>query len=190
MAQTRSTNPEKVGLPYWMDRVLDVHSKVGGELAVEPVHDLRVALRRCILIAEIMRDLDPGSDWKSMRKVARRLFNRLGGSRDAHVLAEWIVKLGSPDDPSTAMLLESLKTENERDQSAAKDAVRSFDRKQWRVSVDEGIFQSLSPCGFRTRPACESLLIGMWNPVLDLHRRAQKTAAARVMRTIVCASGS
>ena len=119
MAQTRLTNPEKVGLPYWMDRVLDDHSKLGGELAVEPVHDLRVALRRCILIADVMRDLDPGSDWKSMRKAGRRLFNRLGGSRDTHVLAEWIVKLGSPDDPSTAMLLESLKPANERDNTAA-----------------------------------------------------------------------
>jgi CHAD domain-containing protein len=173
VGQTRSTNPEKVGLPYWMDRVLDVHSKGGGELAVEPVHDLRVALRRCILIAEIMRDLDPGSDWKSMRKAGRRLFSRMGGSRDAHVLAEWIVKLGSPDDPSTAILLESLKAENEKDQTAAKHAVRSFDRKQWRSWIRK--FSSHYRHVVSDRPACESLLIGMWNTVLDLHRRAQKS---------------
>ncbi len=132
-----------------MDRVLDVHSKVAGELAVEPVHDLRVALRRCILIAEIMRDLDPGSDWKSMRKSGRRLFNRLGGSRDAHVLAEWIVKLGSPDDPSTAMLLESLKARTQKDRTGAQDAVKKL-RPQAMARLDEEIFQSLSPCGCRS----------------------------------------
>ena len=173
MGQTRSTNPEKVGLPYWMDRVLEVHSKAGGELAAEPVHDLRVALRRCILIAEIMRDLDPGSDWKSMRKAGRRLFNRLGGSRDAHVLAHWIEKLGSPDDPTTASLLESLKPGNEKNHAGAKDAVSGFDRKQWRSWARE--FSSHYRHVAADRPACESLLIEIWNTVLDLHRRAQKS---------------
>ncbi len=101
MAQTQSTNPEKVGLPYWMNRVLEEHSKLGGELPAEPVHDLRVALRRCILIADVMKDLDPGGDWKAMRKAGRRIFHRLGALRDTQVLAEWIEKLGPPDDPST-----------------------------------------------------------------------------------------
>jgi CHAD domain-containing protein len=171
--QTRSTNPEKVGLPYWMDRVFEVHSKVGGELAVEPLHDLRVALRRCILIAEVMRNLDPGSDWKSLRKTGRRLFNGLGGSRDAHVLAEWIVKLGSPGDPSTSLLLESLKSGNEKEHAAAKDAVKKFDRKQWRVWTRE--LSSHYRHVAADRPACESLLIEMWNAVMVLHRRAQKS---------------
>src|ERR1700676_2401683 len=36
VTQTRSANPEKVGLPYWMDRVLEEHSKIGDELAAEP----------------------------------------------------------------------------------------------------------------------------------------------------------
>jgi CHAD domain-containing protein len=172
VAQTRSTNPEKVGLPYWMDRVLEVHSKLGGELAAEPVHDLRVALRRCILIADVMRDLDPGSDWKSMRKAARRIFSRLGALRDTQVLGEWIEKLGSPGEASTELLLESLKTRNEKDRSDALDAVKRFDRKQWRASRRE-LSNHFRHVLF-DRPACESLLIGMWNTVQELHRRAQK----------------
>ena len=156
-----------------MDRVLEVHSKAGGELASEPVHDLRVALRRCILIAEVMREIDSGSDWKSMRKAGRRIFNRLGALRDTHVLAEWLEKLGSPDDPSTDLLLESIKARNERDRTEAHEAIKGFDRKRWRGWMRElpGHYRHLAS----DRPACESLLIGMWNTVLDLHRRAQKS---------------
>ena len=156
-----------------MDRVLEVHSKVDGELAAEPVHDLRVALRRCILIADVMRDLDPGGDWKAMRKAGRRTFNRLGALRDTHVLVEWVEKLGSPDDASTAPLLQSLKLRHEKDRTDAQDAVRKFDRKQWRAWTRElsNHYRHVAS----DRPACESLLIEMWNTVLDLHRRAQKS---------------
>jgi CHAD domain-containing protein len=172
VAQTRSTNPEKVGLPYWMDRVLEVHSKLGEELAAEPVHDLRVALRRCVLIADAMKDLDPGSEWKSMRKAARRIFNRLGALRDTQVLAEWVEKLGSPAEASTGLLLESLKARNEKDRADAQDAVNKFDRRQWRSWIRElsGHFRHVAS----DRPACESLLIEMLNAILELHRRAQK----------------
>ena len=103
MAQSRSTNPEKIGLPYWMDQVLEEHSKLGDDLSAEPVHDLRVALRRCILIADVMKDLDPGGDWKSMRKAGRRIFHRLGALRDTQVLTEWVEQLGSPGDASTRL---------------------------------------------------------------------------------------
>jgi CHAD domain-containing protein len=172
VAQTRSTNPEKIGLPYWMDQVLDEHSKVGGGLAAEPVHALRVALRRCILIADVMRDLDPGSNWKSMRKAGRRIFNRLGALRDTQVLAEWVEKLGSAGEASTDLLVASLKTRNEKDRADAQDAVKKFDRKQWRAWMRElsNHYHHVAS----DRPACESLLLEIWNAVLDLHRRARK----------------
>lgn len=172
VGQTRSTNPEKIGLPYWMERVLEEHSKLADGLDAAPVHDLRVALRRCILIADVMRDLDLGSNWKSMRKAARRIFNRLGGLRDTQVLAEWVEKLGSPGEASTNLLLESLKARSEKDRTDAQDAVRKFDRKQWRSWMRE--LSSHCRHVISDRPACESLLFEMWNTVMDLHRRARK----------------
>ena len=63
---------------YWADRVLEEHANVGGALPAQPIHDLRISLRRCILIADVMRDIDPACDWKAMRKSARRTFQRLG----------------------------------------------------------------------------------------------------------------
>jgi CHAD domain-containing protein len=173
VVQTRSTNPEKFGLPYWMDRVLEEHSKLGGELSAEPVHDLRVALRRCILIANMMKGLDPGGDWKSMRKAGRRIFHRLGALRDTQVLAEWIEKLGSPGEASRDLLLESLKAKYEKDRADAQDAVKKFDRKQWRAWMRE--LSSHYRHVASDRPACESLLFEIWDTVLDLHRRARKS---------------
>ena len=130
MAQPAVNNPEKTGLAFWMDRVLEEHSKLNGSWAPEPVHDLRVSLRRGILIADLMRDLDPGAGWKPMRKTARRLFRQLGTLRDDQVLMEWVEKLGPPDEASTATLLEGLKAKYERDRAAAQDAAKEFDRKQ------------------------------------------------------------
>jgi CHAD domain-containing protein len=155
-----------------MERVLEEHSKLGAELDAAPVHDLRVALRRCILIADVMRGLDPGSDWKPMRKAGRRIFSRLGALRDTQVLSEWVEKLGSADEPSTGVLLESLKKRNEKDRADAQDAVKEFDRRQWKARI--GALSKHYRHVAANRPGCESLLIEMWNTALDLHRRARK----------------
>lgn len=173
MAQAHSTNPEKVGLTHWMDCVLAEHSKLGGDLLPEPVHDLRVALRRCILIADVMRNLDPSADWNSMRKAARRIFHRFGALRDTQILSEWIEKLRSPEDGSIEELLKSLTEQYEKDGSLAKDALKGFDRKQWRAWTRDLASHYRHVAG--NRPACESLVLEAWETVRDLHRGAQKT---------------
>ena len=156
-----------------MDRVLEEHSNVGGALPTEPIHDLRVSLRRCILIADVMRELDPGCEWKSMRKSARRTFQRLGTLRDTQVLMEWIEKLGAPGEASTDVLLEALKKKHEQDRTDARAAVREFDRKQWRAwrrECAEHYRHVVSD-----RAACESLVLEIWENVRDLNRRAQRS---------------
>src|SRR5437016_1030836 len=75
--------------------------------------------------------------WKLMRKAGRRLFRQLGTLRDTHVLAEWVRKLGAPDEASTAALLEELQTKYDQDRAAAQDAANAFDRKQWRTWLRE-----------------------------------------------------
>ncbi|MBZ5661181.1 MAG: CHAD domain-containing protein [Acidobacteriia bacterium] len=173
MTATHSTIPEKVGLPYWMDRVLEEHAKVGAELSPDAVHDLRISLRRCVLIADVMRDLDPSADWKGMRKAAKHIFNRLGALRDSQVLAEWIEKLRAPGDVSADPLVQFLKDRSERDRTAARGAIREFDRKQWRAWT--GKLASHFRHVASDRPACESIVYEIWEVVWDLHRRAQKS---------------
>ena len=173
MAASGAINPEKAGLAYWMDRVLEEHAKLGDDLSADPVHDLRVALRRCILIADIMKDLDPVGDWKPMRKAGKRLFRHLGALRDVQVLTEWVERLGTPGEASTVTLLEGLKAKYEKDRATAQDAARKFDRKQWRSWVSEltGRFRHVAS----DQLACEALTLETWQAVRDLHRRAQKT---------------
>jgi CHAD domain-containing protein len=156
-----------------MDRVLEEHSKLGGSWAPEPVHDLRVALRRCILIADLMRDLDPGADWKPMRKAGRKLFRQLGTLRDTQVLAEWVRKLGADDDASTLVLLDELNGRSEKDLAAAQRTAREFDRKQWRAWCRELAVRFRHVVS--NKLACECLALEIWEAVRVLHRRAQKS---------------
>ena len=173
MSQSRTVNPEKTGLAYWMERALDRHSKLGEELSPEVVHDLRVALRRCTLIADVMKELDPGGEWKTVRKAGRQLFKQLGELRDTQALMERIERLALPGDESTAMLSESFKARHEQDRAAAQKSVKEFDRKKWRAAEKE--LASHYRHVVANRRACESLVFEMWESVRDLHRSAQKS---------------
>jgi CHAD domain-containing protein len=173
LSQENTAAEEKVGLPYWMDRVLEEHSSVGGALPADPIHDLRISLRRCILIADVMKDVDPACDWKALRKSARRTFQRLGALRDTQVLTEWIQKLGTAGEAASESLLELLKKKHEQDRIDARAAIREFDRKEWRAWRRDCAkhYRHLAS----DRPACESLALEIWETVNDLNRRAQRS---------------
>jgi exopolyphosphatase/guanosine-5'-triphosphate,3'-diphosphate pyrophosphatase len=76
-----------------MLRVLEECDHVSADFAADPVHDLRVALRRCRSLADGLMALDPDPNWKAMRKAGKRLFQRLGDLRDIQVMMEWLEKL-------------------------------------------------------------------------------------------------
>jgi CHAD domain-containing protein len=81
------------GLRYWMLRVLEECEHVSADFAPDPVHDLRVSLRRCRSLADGLMALDPDPNWKAMRKAGKRLFQRLGALRDVQVMMERVEKL-------------------------------------------------------------------------------------------------
>ena len=81
------------GLHYWMLRVLEECDHVAADFRPDPVHDLRVSLRRCRSLADGLNALDPDPDWRAMRKAGKRLFQRLGALRDIQIMVEWIEKL-------------------------------------------------------------------------------------------------
>jgi len=85
--------PKTTGLRYWMARVLEEYEHVAADFSVDPVHDLRVALRRCRSMADGLIAMDPDPDWKAMKKAGKRLFQRLGELRDIQIMMEWIEKL-------------------------------------------------------------------------------------------------
>jgi CHAD domain-containing protein len=89
-----SPAPKTAGLRYWMLRTLEECDHAAAGFSADPVHDLRVSLRRCRSLADGMMAMDPDPDWKAMKKTGKQLFQRLGALRDVQVMMEWVEKLG------------------------------------------------------------------------------------------------
>ena len=87
------TATKTTGLRYWMGRVLEEYEHVAADFSADPVHDLRVTLRRCRSLADGMIAMDPDRDWKAMKKAGKQLFQRLGALRDVQIMMEWVDKL-------------------------------------------------------------------------------------------------
>jgi CHAD domain-containing protein len=123
----------KAGLAYWMRRVLKECDQVSKDLAADPVHDLRVALRRCRSMADGLRAIDPDKSWKQMKNASRPLFQSLGDLRDMQVMMEWVQRLGSADDPVTKPLEDFISEREKQLKQTALKALHAFDRKTWNL---------------------------------------------------------
>jgi CHAD domain-containing protein/HD superfamily phosphodiesterase len=88
-----TTASKSIGLRYWMLRVLEECDNVATDFRADPVHDLRVSLRRCRSLADGMKAMDPDREWKAMKKAGKKLFQSLGSLRDVQIMMEWIDKL-------------------------------------------------------------------------------------------------
>lgn len=121
----------KSGLTLLMERVVEECDEASVAFAPDPVHDLRVVLRRCCSIADGIRAVDPDPAWREMKKAGKRLFRKLGELRDLHVMQDWIHLLDTPGDPVTGPLLELVHTREGPQQQEAFQALQDFDRKQW-----------------------------------------------------------
>jgi CHAD domain-containing protein len=167
---------KKSGLAYWAARVLEECDKASQDFAADPVHDLRVAIRRCRSMADGFLSVDPDSAWRQMKKLGKGLFASLGDLRDTQVMMEWITKLSAEDDPLRKILLDSLLEEEEALKLVAKEAVSRFDRKRWmalnaklaeratRVPLEGLVFQYLA--------------LERWHDAHELHRTALRNRSA------------
>src|SRR5436305_13141595 len=86
-------NLKTAGLRYWMERVLAECDNAAAGFQPDPVHDLRVALRRCRSLGDGMIAMDPDRNWKAMKKAGKKLFQSLGALRDVQIMMEWIATL-------------------------------------------------------------------------------------------------
>lgn len=192
-----------------MLRVLDECAKISADFSADPVHDLRVALRRCRSMADGMIALDPDPGWKGLKKAGKQLFQRLGALRDVQIMMEWIEKLeleelsGSapqqtategissgtqmssgveaPPNPARALLriLESREAELKRD---ARVALEEFDRKQWRQWS-----KSLPGRAARARPGSavfKHLALERWGTARELHTVALRNRSQVAFHTL------
>src|SRR5882672_11415928 len=118
----------KLGLRAWMEAVLVECDRAAVGFEADPVHDLRVALRRCRSLADGLMAMDPDRSWKEMKKAGKKVFQSLGGLRDMQVMQHWIEKLGNADDPVTIKLLQHVRAREIECKQEALKALHEFDR--------------------------------------------------------------
>ena len=194
------------GLRYWMQRVLEECDNVAHDFSADPVHDLRVALRRCRSMADGMMAMDPDHSWKAMKKAGKQLFQSLGNLRDVQIMMEWLEKLdvashhvqltpsaaagdeqqsatepASHHDPAHA-LHHILKTRESSHKEEARAALAAFDRKQWKLWS-----KSLPQRASRIRPGSavfKHLALERWTAARELHLRAMRTRSQIALHTL------
>jgi CHAD domain-containing protein len=170
------TNGRLLGLRYWMERVLEETERASRDFAPEPVHDLRVALRRCRSLAQGFMAVDSDKAWKAMQEEDQRLFRRLGRLRDVQVSKEAVLRLGGPEDPVSAVMLPHLDQRELELKQAAVKALKIFDRDEWRrrslrlhertrhLRTDDPVFQLIA--------------LQAWTEAYGLHKQAMRNRSA------------
>jgi len=173
---------QSVGLKYWMQRVLRECAAAARDLAVDPVHDLRVALRRCRSMADGVMAIDPDPAWQEMKRAGKQLFASLGALRDLQVMQEWAEKLAPPDDLARARLLQFLSQREESAKADAAQALAQFDRKQWRRWIAH-----LSARAARLKPGSivyQHLALERWTEAYALHRKAMRSHTPHALHSL------
>ena len=165
-----------------MERVVSESHNARSGFEADPVHDLRVAIRRCRAVAEVFRAVDPDPAWKKMRAAGKAVFSALGNLRDDQVQMEWVEKLSAPDDPVRGRLLEHYKLREEQLKLAAAAALDSFDEQQWlswSATLDERSRQL--PLG---GPVLQVMAIERWENAHRLHAAALRNRSKAALHAL------
>ena len=167
MSNARANAP--VGLLPWMKRVVAELARARAGFEEEAVHDLRVAIRRCRSMAEVVRVLDPDRDWRRMRKAGKTVFAALGELRDVQVQILWIDRLQLSGAAAERLKTHLLAREQEL-KHAAEAALAAFNCAQW-LAWGERLDrrQSRIPPG---GPVFQALALEKWQEARALHRAA------------------
>jgi CHAD domain-containing protein len=161
------------GLSHWMERVLKELEHVRKDPAVDPVHDLRVAIRRCRSVAAVMQEVDPDPAWREMRQVPKKLFRRLGELRDAQVMDEWVKQLAPSEDPLRTKLHAVFAASEPELRQRVLRAVEKFEEKYWaRLEKKLRKRARVVPC---SSLAAQCLAVERFEEAKELHTRAQRT---------------
>jgi len=153
-----------------MERVLEEAKLAEQGFEPDPVHDLRVALRRCRSMADGFRAIDPDPAWKSMKRVGGRVFRSLGDLRDVQVMREWARKLAPPEDPLQPLLDQALASREEALKRDAQESLSRLDHSEWRAWAEH-----LSSRAARVRiesPVFQYIALERWHEAYELHRHA------------------
>jgi CHAD domain-containing protein len=164
------SEPAKTGLAYWMRRALKECGRAAGQLDADAVHDLRVALRHCLSIANAVCEFDPDPGWKRLKREAKQLLKRAGRLRDSQVLLEWLARLEFEATDAGQALKLLLEQEQASLRAEAMLALASFDHKKWKAQM-----RALTARSQSIAPGSETaryLALRRWEETYHLHRFA------------------
>jgi CHAD domain-containing protein len=146
------------------------------KLKTDPVHDFRVALRRCRSLAEGFSAIDPDPVWRQLRKASKRVQRGMSDLRDVQVLAHWLKPLRLTSGPVGQALASHFKKQERRAKKEARRSLESFPRKRWkRWSRRLPARAELIPVNERR---LAQLVLEQLTRVIDLHERWTKQPSA------------
>jgi CHAD domain-containing protein len=126
----KNTPPE--ALKRFLKRVVREEVQVRHSLDATPVHDLRVALRRCRSLAEGFGTLDDHRSWRRLHRSAKKLQSGLAGLRDAQVMAQLVRRLKIVNGTAGRSVAEALQRDERKASQQAKRALKAFSSKRWK----------------------------------------------------------
>lgn len=176
MKGTQASPERKLGLSYWMPRVLKEVKKAGKGMDVKHVHDLRTSLRRCLAIEEVFAEFDSHPDWKRMRKAGKKLLKHVGGLRDSQVLLDWLERLEIAKSDLGKALAESIRREQDACKAEAMEATEGFHSHKWKSWMEVLVTRekSLVPESL----AFEYVALERWQKAYQRHRFAVRSRSA------------
>ena len=126
------TSPASRALERSLRRALRNHKRAQRKLKPDPVHDFRVALRRCRSLAEGLHAVDPDPVWMRLRKASKRQQRALSDLRDIQVLTNWLKPLRLTGGPVGDALASYFKKQERRAEKEARSSLKAFPRKKWK----------------------------------------------------------
>src|SRR3989475_760776 len=125
-------SPASQALERSIRRALRNQKRAQKKLKTDPVHDFRVALRRCRSLAEGFSAIDPDPVWRRLRKASKRVQRGMSDLRDVQVLEHWLKPLRLTSGPVGHALASHFKKQERHAKREARSSLESFPRKRWK----------------------------------------------------------
>jgi len=169
-------SPASQALERSLRRALRNQKRALKKLKTDPVHDFRVALRRCRSLAEGFSAIDPDPVWRRLRKASKRLQSGMSDLRDVQVLESWLKPLSLTTGPAGQALASHFQKRERGARREARGTLNSFPRKRWkRWSRRLPARAELIPVNERR---LAQLVLEQLTRVIDLHQRWTRQPSA------------
>lgn len=168
----------KTGLAAWIEEVVVQHQQVRRALRADPVHDLRVAIRRVRSLAQGLRSIDDDAGaerWRALSDAGRPLFAGLGELRDAQVMREHALELLAGE-PAGATVLGSIDVVIRARLAGARTAVEGFSPAAWRAA-GRGLAGRAEEL-LAERALLQHLALRRFHEAYELHHEAMRSRAS------------